>query len=157
VVQAAGHDALTKVIIETALLTEDEKVRACRLAKEANADFVKTATGFSGGGATVDDIRLMRQTVGPEMGVKASSGVRDLASTKAMFEVGANRFDESKVIVFINGKKESLDYSFSLIWSRNDKRCAFSNFRLFEYTPLNNFKNKQLTKAYRCIIIIKDM
>lgn len=110
VVQAAGHDALTKVIIETALLTEDEKVRACRLAKEANADFVKTATGFSGGGATVDDIQLMRQTVGPEMGVKASGGVRDLASTKAMIEAGATRIGASAGIDIVNGEQGSSDY-----------------------------------------------
>src|SRR5699024_5246436 len=95
---------------ETALLTEDEKVRACRLAKEANADFVKTATGFSGGGATVDDIQLMRQTVGPEMGVKASGGVRDLASTKAMIEAGATMIGASAGIDIVNGEQGSSDY-----------------------------------------------
>src|SRR5699024_12656219 len=91
VVQAAGHDALTKVIIETALLTEDEKVRDCRLAKEANADFVKTATGLSGGGATVEDIQLMRQTDEPEMGVKASGGVRDLAFINERIDADGTR------------------------------------------------------------------
>lgn len=110
VVQAAGKVALTKVIIETALLTEDEKVRACKLAKEANADFVKTSTGFSGGGATVDDIRLMRQTVGPEMGVKASGGVRDLISTKAMIEAGATRIGASAGVDIVNGAQGASDY-----------------------------------------------
>src|SRR5699024_12030544 len=71
VVQAAKGKALTKVIIETALLTEEEKIRACRLAKKAGADFVKTSTGFSSGGATLEDVRLMRETVGSKMGVKA--------------------------------------------------------------------------------------
>ena len=75
VVDAAKGKALVKVIIETALLTDEEKVKACELAKEAGADFVKTSTGFSTGGAKVADIRLMRETVGPDMGVKASGGV----------------------------------------------------------------------------------
>src|SRR5699024_5224440 len=110
VVQAAGHDALTKVIIETALLTEDEKVRACRLAKEANADFVKTATGLSGGGATVDDIRIMLLTVGPELRVNASGGVRDLASTQATIEAGATRSGESAGSDIVNGEHGSSYY-----------------------------------------------
>src|SRR5699024_7656181 len=108
--QAAGHDALTKVIIVTALLTEDEIVRAFRFAKEANADFDKTVRGFSGGGATVDDIRLMRQTVWPEMGVKASGCVRELASTKAMIEAGATRIGASAGIDIVNGEQGSSDY-----------------------------------------------
>lgn len=84
-----------KVIIETCLLTDEEKVRACELAKEAGADFVKTSTGFSTGGATVHDVKLMRETVGPEMGVKASGGVRTHEDLIAMVEAGANRIGTS--------------------------------------------------------------
>ena len=92
--EAAGKLVL-KVIIETCLLTDEEKVRACRLAKEAGADFVKTSTGFSTGGATVHDVKLMRETVGPEMGVKASGGVRTHEDLIAMVEAGANRIGTS--------------------------------------------------------------
>jgi deoxyribose-phosphate aldolase len=99
VVQAAcaGGDGrvVTKVILETALLSDDEKVRACVLAKLAGADFVKTSTGFASGGATVDDVALMRRVVGPAMGVKASGGVRDLKSAQAMIEAGADRIGAS--------------------------------------------------------------
>lgn len=95
VVSAAKGKALVKVIIETALLNHDEKVRACNLAKSAGADFVKTSTGFSGGGATIEDIQLMRETVGTEMGVKASGGVRDAKATKAMISAGATRIGAS--------------------------------------------------------------
>lgn len=95
VVEAAKGRALTKVIIETSLLTNDEKVRACQSAKAAGADFVKTSTGFSGGGATVEDVKLMRDTVGSEMGIKASGGVRDLQGAKAMIEAGATRIGAS--------------------------------------------------------------
>ncbi|MGE0104065.1 MAG: deoxyribose-phosphate aldolase [Blastocatellales bacterium] len=93
----AAHDAcaIVKVIIETALLTDDEKVRACLLAKEAGADFVKTSTGFSKGGATVADIELMRRTVGSEIGVKAAGGVKDLASAREMIAAGATRIGAS--------------------------------------------------------------
>jgi phosphopentomutase len=92
VVEAAHEGgALCKVIIETALLTEAEKVQACELAKSAGADFVKTSTGFSTGGATVEDVALMRETVGPHMGVKASGGVRSAETAFAMVEAGANR------------------------------------------------------------------
>jgi len=86
---------ILKVIIETCLLTDEEKVRACRLAKEAGADFVKTSTGFSTGGATAHDVKLMRETVGPEMGVKASGGVRTHEDLLAMVEAGANRIGTS--------------------------------------------------------------
>ena len=92
--QVAGSRVL-KVIIETCLLTDEEKVRACRLSKEAGADFVKTSTGFSTGGATAHDVALMRQTVGPEMGVKASGGVRTHEDLIAMVEAGANRIGTS--------------------------------------------------------------
>lgn len=110
VVKAAKGHALTKVIIETSLLTDDEKVRACRLAKSAGADYVKTSTGFSGGGATVDDIALMRQTVGPDIGVKASGGIRDLEATKAMIVAGATRIGASAGIDIVNGNTGTSDY-----------------------------------------------
>lgn len=110
VVNASKESALTKVIIETSLLTEDEKIRACKLAKEAGADFVKTSTGFSGGGATVEDIRLMRQAVGSEMGVKASGGVRDHASTLAMVDAGATRIGASAGIAIVKGDVGTSDY-----------------------------------------------
>lgn len=89
------HDALCKVIIETSLLSEEEKILACLIAKRAGADFVKTSTGFNGGGATVEDVTLMRAIVGEGMGVKASGGVRDLASAQAMVKAGANRIGTS--------------------------------------------------------------
>ncbi|MBC5637253.1 deoxyribose-phosphate aldolase [Ornithinibacillus sp. BX22] len=110
VVEAAKGQALTKVIIETSLLSDDEKVRACKLAKEAGADFVKTSTGFSGGGATVEDITLMRKTVGPDVGVKASGGVRDLAGAEAMISAGATRIGASAGVDIINGNQGSSDY-----------------------------------------------
>jgi deoxyribose-phosphate aldolase len=87
--------ALVKVIIEAALLTDDEKVEACVIAKAAGADFVKTSTGFGPGGATAADVALMRRVVGPEMGVKAAGGVRDLKSAQAMIEAGADRIGAS--------------------------------------------------------------
>ena len=92
--EVAGSRVL-KVIIETCLLTDEEKVRACKLSKEAGADFVKTSTGFSTGGATAHDVALMRKTVGPEMGVKASGGVRTKEDLLAMVEAGANRIGTS--------------------------------------------------------------
>lgn len=95
VVEVAAGKALTKVIIETALLTDDEKVRVCKLAKEAGADFVKTSTGFSTGGATVEDVKLMRDTVGSEVGVKASGGVRSLEDAIKFIEAGASRLGSS--------------------------------------------------------------
>ena len=93
----AAHEngVLCKVIIETALLTDEEKVRACLAAKNANADFVKTSTGFAKGGATVHDISLMRRTVGSEIGVKASGGVKGIDDARAMFEAGATRIGAS--------------------------------------------------------------
>ena len=93
--KAVAGERVLKVIIETCLLTDEEKVRACKLAKNAGADFVKTSTGFSTGGATVHDVRLMRETVGPEMGVKASGGVRTHEDLLAMVEAGANRIGTS--------------------------------------------------------------
>lgn len=90
----AGN-ALLKVIIETALLTDEEKVIACQLSKTAGADFVKTSTGFGPGGATVEDVTLMRRIVGADLGVKASGGVRNLADAQAMISAGANRLGAS--------------------------------------------------------------
>lgn len=95
VVQAAKGKALVKVILETCLLTDDEKKICCRISKEAGADFVKTSTGFSTGGATVDDIKLMRSIAKPEMGVKASGGIRDYETAQAMVNAGASRIGAS--------------------------------------------------------------
>jgi deoxyribose-phosphate aldolase len=92
---AHSRGALCKVIIETALLTDEEKVRACRLAKKAGADFVKTSTGFSSGGATIEDVALMRHTVGPNIGVKASGGIRTLVDAQNMIAAGATRLGAS--------------------------------------------------------------
>ncbi|MBH0229921.1 deoxyribose-phosphate aldolase [Halobacillus yeomjeoni] len=110
VVREAQDKAIVKVIIETSLLSEEEKVTACELAKAAGADFVKTSTGFSGGGATVEDISLMRKTVGPDMGVKASGGVRDYEGAKAMIEAGATRIGASSGIAIIKGEQGTSDY-----------------------------------------------
>ena len=87
--------AIVKVIIEAALLTDDEKVKACVVARAAGADFVKTSTGFGPGGATAADVALMRRVVGPDMGVKAAGGVRDLKSAQAMLDAGADRIGAS--------------------------------------------------------------
>ncbi|EGO2791172.1 deoxyribose-phosphate aldolase [Enterococcus faecalis] len=103
VVDAAKGKALVKVIIETALLTDEEKVKACELAKEAGADFVKTSTGFSTGGAKVADIRLMRETVGSDMGVKASGGVHNAEEALAMIEAGATRIGASTGVAIVSG------------------------------------------------------
>ena len=100
VVKAAAGRTV-KVIIETCLLTDEEKVKACEAAKAAGADFVKTSTGFSTGGATTHDIALMRKTVGPEMGVKASGGIRDYTTAMAMIEAGANRIGASAGIEIV--------------------------------------------------------
>jgi deoxyribose-phosphate aldolase len=104
VVEAAGG-VLVKVILETGLLTEEEKVTACKLSVEAGADYVKTSTGFGPGGATVEDIALMRKTVGPNIGVKASGGVRDRASALAMIEAGASRIGASAGIAIVSGEE----------------------------------------------------
>ncbi|MDU7239994.1 deoxyribose-phosphate aldolase [Clostridium sp.] len=110
VVNAAKGKALTKVIIETCLLTDEEKVTACKLSKEAGADFVKTSTGFSTGGATASDIKLMRETVGPNLGVKASGGVRSLEDAMAMIENGATRIGASASIAICEGTKSNSTY-----------------------------------------------
>ncbi|GFH42343.1 deoxyribose-phosphate aldolase [Lactococcus hodotermopsidis] len=109
-VVAVSSAATTKVIIETSLLTDDEKVKACEAAVRAGADFVKTSTGFSTGGATVADIALMRQTVGADMGVKASGGVRSIADAKAMIEAGATRLGTSNGVDIMEGKDANGGY-----------------------------------------------
>ena len=109
VVDASG-DKLVKVIIETCLLTDDEKVRACQLSKEAGADYVKTSTGFSSGGATVADVALMRKTVGPDMGVKASGGARSYEDAIAFIEAGASRIGASSGVAIMNGAQADGDY-----------------------------------------------
>lgn len=106
----AANGTLVKVIIETCLLTDEEKVKACELAVEAGADFVKTSTGFSTGGATVDDIALMRKTVGPTIGVKASGGVRSLEDMQAMIDNGATRIGASSGVAIMNGLTSKSDY-----------------------------------------------
>lgn len=95
VVKAAKEKALVKLIIEACLLTEEEKVRACRLGAEAGVDFVKTSTGFSTGGAVIEDVQLMRKTVGDHIGVKASGGIRSLEDAVKFIEAGANRLGTS--------------------------------------------------------------
>ncbi len=102
VIEAAG-DALVKVILETCLLTKEEIVKACELSKEAGADFVKTSTGFSTGGAKTEDIELMRNTVGPDMGVKASGGIRTREDAIKMINAGATRIGASSSIAIVEG------------------------------------------------------
>lgn len=104
VVDAAKDKALVKVIIETCLLNEEEKRIACKIAKEVGADFVKTSTGFSTGGATVEDVKLMREIVGENMGVKASGGIRDYEKAKAMVDAGASRIGASASIDIVKGE-----------------------------------------------------
>ncbi|WP_028590281.1 deoxyribose-phosphate aldolase [Paenibacillus massiliensis] len=110
VVEAARGKALTKVIIETCLLTDDEKVRACKLAVEAGTDYVKTSTGFSTGGATKEDIALMRKTVGPDIGVKASGGVRSAEDARIMVEAGATRIGTSGGVAIAKGEESQSAY-----------------------------------------------
>jgi deoxyribose-phosphate aldolase len=101
VVNAAKGKALVKVIIETCLLTDEEKIKVCEIAKEAGTDFVKTSTGFSKWGAKAEDIKLMRDTVGPNIGVKASGGVREYEDAAKMVEAGATRIGASASIKII--------------------------------------------------------
>ena len=106
VVEAAGDKASVKVILETCLLTDEEKRKACMICKEAGASFVKTSTGFSNGGATVKDVALMREAVGSDMGVKASGGIRSFQEARAMVEAGADRIGASSGIAIIREQKE---------------------------------------------------
>ncbi|GIO16136.1 deoxyribose-phosphate aldolase [Cohnella xylanilytica] len=107
VVAASGGRAVVKVILETGLLTDEEKVKGCELSKSAGADFVKTSTGFGPGGATAEDIALMRRTVGPGMGVKASGGVRDADACRAMIAAGATRIGASSGVAIVSGGQGS--------------------------------------------------
>jgi deoxyribose-phosphate aldolase len=102
-VKRLSSGIIVKVIIETPLLTNEEKVTACKIVKEAGADFVKTSTGLFGGGATVEDVRLMRQVVGKDFGVKAAGGIRTYADAVAMIEAGANRIGTSTAVAIIKG------------------------------------------------------
>ena len=99
--EVCGKDIVLKVIIETCLLTDEEKVKACELAKEAGADFVKTSTGFSTGGAKPEDVALMRKTVGAEMGVKASGGIHTAEEAQSMIDAGASRLGTSATLKII--------------------------------------------------------
>ncbi|WP_035392739.1 deoxyribose-phosphate aldolase [Facklamia hominis] len=102
----SAKPALVKVIIETCLLEHDEIVNSCQAAQQAGADFVKTSTGFSTGGATVDDVALMRQTVGPDMGVKASGGIHTFEEAQALIEAGASRLGASKGVAIVQAEQE---------------------------------------------------
>jgi deoxyribose-phosphate aldolase len=103
VVAACEDAALVKVIIETCLLTDAQKARACELSEQAGASFVKTSTGFAGLGATVEDVRLMRQAVSPAMRVKAAGGIADFATAAAMIRAGADRIGSSRSVAIITG------------------------------------------------------
>ncbi|EMB65881.1 deoxyribose-phosphate aldolase [Streptococcus mutans SA38] len=109
VVEASGNK-LVKVIIETCLLTDKEKIKACQAAVAAGADFVKTSTGFSTAGARLDDVRLMRQTVGPDVGVKAAGGTRSLEDAQAFIEAGATRIGTSAGVTIMEGKQTNSGY-----------------------------------------------
>lgn len=110
VVEAAAGKALVKVIIETCLLTDEEKIRVCTLAVQAGTDFVKTSTGFSTGGATPADVALMRKTVGEKIGVKASGGVRGLADMQKVIAAGANRIGASSGVKIMEGEESTATY-----------------------------------------------
>ncbi len=110
VMRSTRPNVLTKVIIETVLLTEEEKILACQVVKDSGAEYIKTSTGFAGGGATVEDVALMRRLVGPNVGVKAAGGVRSLADAKAMIEAGATRIGTSSGVKIIRGDAVSGGY-----------------------------------------------
>lgn len=110
VVQSAKGKAIVKVILETSLLSKEEIKLACQLSKEAEADFVKTSTGFSTGGATIEDVSLMREVVGPDMGVKASGGVRSLEDVEKMLQAGATRIGASSGVQIMQGLTSNSDY-----------------------------------------------
>ncbi|MDQ7815646.1 MAG: deoxyribose-phosphate aldolase [Melioribacteraceae bacterium] len=107
VLAAKRHSAVCKVILETALLSDEEKIKACLLSKEAKADFVKTSTGFSKGGATAGDVALMRYVVGSAVGVKASGGIRTAEDAKLMIESGADRIGASASVKIVKGEKSA--------------------------------------------------
>lgn len=134
VVNAAKGKALVKVIIETCLLTDEEKVKVCTISKIAGADFVKTSTGFSTGGATVEDVKLMRLTVGPDMGVKASGSVRDYKTALAMIEAGATRIGTSSGIAIVKSEKaqpvSELESSNCIHCGRCTQICPTGNVKI---------------------------
>ena len=107
VIDVAKNRAIVKVIIETCLLTGEEKVLACKLAEKAGAHFVKTSTGFGTGGAVIEDIKLMRKAVGPGMSIKASGGIRDFKTALAMIEAGATRIGAGASVDIVAGAKQS--------------------------------------------------
>jgi deoxyribose-phosphate aldolase len=107
----AAKGKTVKVILETCLLTDEEKIQACRTCVEAGVDFVKTSTGFSTSGATIEDVRLMRNTVGPDIGVKASGGVRDYSTACAMIKAGATRLGTSSGMLIVDGTKKDKNNS----------------------------------------------
>jgi len=108
--RACRSTTVLKVILETSLLEENEKVVACEICKKVGVDFVKTSTGFGGGGATIEDIQLMRHVVGPNMGVKASGGIRDYESAVAMIKAGATRIGAGAGVAIVSGGKSKGDY-----------------------------------------------
>ncbi|RLQ98174.1 deoxyribose-phosphate aldolase [Falsibacillus albus] len=110
VVEASKGKALSKVIIETCLLSDEEKVRACELSVKAGADYVKTSTGFSTGGSTPEDVALMRKTVGPDIGVKASGGVRSVEDAENVINAGATRIGASAGVKIVQGLTSDSDY-----------------------------------------------
>ena len=103
---AASSPVVLKVIIETCLLTDDEKIKACKIAQDSGADFVKTSTGFSTGGATLEDVILMRETVGSRMGVKASGGIKDFETAAAMIAAGATRIGAGAGVAIVSGAEK---------------------------------------------------
>jgi deoxyribose-phosphate aldolase len=108
--QACKNEAILKVILETGLLTDAEKILACKIAQQAGADFVKTSTGFAGSGATVADIELMRRTVGPLMGVKASGGIKTFEQAVTLINAGANRLGCGASVAIITGAESQGNY-----------------------------------------------
>lgn len=124
VVNAAKGKALVKVILETCLLNDEEKVKACTISKMAGADFVKTSTGFSTGGATVEDVKLMRFAVGPYMGVKASGGVRDYKTALAMIQAGATRIGTSSGIAIVKDSRNEAVLPAEAVNCINCGRCT---------------------------------
>ncbi len=110
VVRSCSRNVVCKVIIETALLSDEQKITACVIAKRAGADFVKTSTGFSKSGANLKDVELMRSIVGPKMGVKASGGVRTFEDAAAMIKAGANRLGTSSGVAIVSGSTGKSDY-----------------------------------------------
>jgi deoxyribose-phosphate aldolase len=108
--RATRGTTILKVILETVLLDDSEKVLGCQIAKKAGADFVKTSTGFAGGGATAEDVALMRRTVGPDLGVKASGGIRSLEDAGLMIASGATRIGASSSVAIVTGQKSQDKY-----------------------------------------------